>query len=161
MTERGEYLKAVEDFHQADSIEKKAAALRKSARQIILDWYEEHPEDFDRAKDGEKTFIGRVGAPPGDGHGVSITFPVKKGLPARFDDSRVNEAHDYAQEIDTRIASELFIQTYEFVGPERVIDFCHRFPGYATKVASLLIPFTLPAIDDEQGSPRVAPIKRK
>jgi hypothetical protein len=53
------------------------------------------------------------------------------------------------------VVDSLFEKSYKFRGPEAVVEFAQHNPNYAGTVASILLPFTLPAKDAEAMSPRV------
>jgi len=143
------YNKAVDDFRKADAIEKHAKVLRASAREKILAFWAANPTEFQRVP-GEKTLT--YG-------GINISVPVKKGEPAKFDDSRAAEADAKLADASPAAAFALFHEKPVFAGPQAVIDFCREYPGAATAIASVLMAFTIPATPDTDDSPRVSPAK--
>jgi hypothetical protein len=149
-----EFDKAVEDFHRAAGIEKTAEKLRAAARQVILDYWAVNMDEFSPEGEDGKTMTTGKG-------GVSITVPVKKGLPARFDDERTDECFRILEDIDPKAAEALFPAFRRFAGPQSVIDYCKHKPWSAKTIAGILLPYTLPATQDESMTPRVTPVKSK
>lgn len=149
---REQFDKAVDDFRRADAIEKSAEQLRRDARATVLDFWRVNMDEFQPEGDG-KTFV--LG-------GVSVTVPVKKGAPARFDAARAEECVQALDEVGLGEAvSELFIHRPEFIGPEAVIELARKRPEWAKTIAGVLLKFTLPATPDESMTPRVSPVKTR
>jgi len=156
---REQFYLALADFHRADSIEKTAKKLRETARETILDFWRLHMDEAIPTGDDGKTMF--LAAEDASIPGVTITVPVKKGLPSRFDDDRTEEAFRELEDLDPVSADALFETYKRFIGPEAVIKLAKNRPLVARVIAGVLMKYALPATGDEAMAPRVAAAKAK
>lgn len=139
---------AIRDFNKADVIEKGAKELRDGARAKILTYLDEN-KALPSAGSGKQEFTLK------DGMGVKITVPVKEGLPSRFDTERTEEFYRLVEDaLSSDLVREVFKQNPEFL-PERWMAVIKRHPDRASHMASMLLPYVLPATEPEPMSPRV------
>lgn len=155
MPTRAEFEAACVDQRKAKTIEAAAKTMKEKARLVILAYARDYPDEFGIAPDSEsgKTIVYTptiVGVKQ-----VRVTHPEKAALPARFDDERTEEAVRVLDDVGGGAVDALFEKSYKFRGPEAVVEFAQHNPNYAGTVASILLPFTLPAKDAEAMSPRV------
>lgn len=136
---------AIRDFHKADSIEKQAKDLREHARLNILIAREEGLCKAGTVQTSDGTMK------------VTITVPMKKGLPARFDDSRVEDFYRFVEDTMPALTEQAF-QTQHTLDFEKLCDLIKVAPETDTRLTLIdtLGSYMLPATDDEAMSPRVA-----
>lgn len=154
---REEFEKAAQDFAKSKSIRQQADALEKDARKRVLAYVDEHPEEFAPAADSE---TGRTVEPVTPVPGVRtcrVTTPMAQEKPARFDDSRTEEAVAMITDAAPELVEHLFETTvaHRFRGPEAVLAAASNDPTLAPLMARLLVPFTLPAEPAQALSPRL------
>ncbi len=151
-----QFAAACSDYKKAKALEDQAEAFRKAARQIILDYEDAHAGMagvFEPAPDSESGKTVQCQTP--DGLTARITHPTKKGQPSRFDMSRTAEAYRVLEDALPAAAQELFRLNPEFLGPDVLLSWSKANPGNAGILASIFVPFTLPATEDTPLAPRV------
>lgn len=156
---RESFLKACEDQKKAKMIEATAKRMKETAREIILAYEVAHQEEFRVAPDSEtgKTFefTPELTDTCGD-FTLRITHPTSQPLPSRFDESRADEFVQLLDEAIPEAVNPLFTISYHFKGPTALLDYLKGEGADHTKeIAALLLPYTLPATEAEELSPRV------
>ena len=150
---RSEFEQACADYKTAKALETQAEALRKKARQVILDFEEAYPDEFAAAPDSESGKT--VQCQTGNGLTARVTHPTSAGQPARFDTARTQEAYRVIEDTIPEASAFLFRLNPEFIGPEAALVFARVHPERARALADVMLGFTLPATEEKKLAPRV------
>lgn len=136
---------AIADFHKADTIQTQATELRDAAREKILQAKEEGLCEVGKVKNSDGSLT------------VSITQPMKKGQPPRFDEDRTEDFYRYIEDIQPDLLPKVF-KVHHTLDLEKLFDLMKGGMVRVGKQAFIdtLSEYMLPATDDEPMSPRVS-----